>query len=241
MHERLLEIRDLYVDLMTARGIVYALQGVDLSVGVGEIHGLVGESGCGKSITAKTVLRLLDRRRTRMRGSVLFEDRDLLRASEREMRAVRGNRVSMIFQDPMVSLNPLMTVGDQIAEIYLNHFDMNRAQAKKKTLEMLELVGIQPPEKRLGQYPFELSGGLQQRVMIAMAAACRPALLIADEPTTALDVTIQAQILELLKTLQKELDMSILLITHNFGIVAEVCDRVSVMYAGKVIETADTR
>ena len=241
MHERLLEIRDLYVDLMTARGIVYALQGMDLSVGVGEIHGLVGESGCGKSITAKTVLRLLDRRRTRMRGSVLFEDRDLLRASEHEMRAVRGNRVSMIFQDPMVSLNPLMTVGDQIAEIYLNHFDMNRAQAKKKTLEMLELVGIQPPEKRLGQYPFELSGGLQQRVMIAMAAACRPALLIADEPTTALDVTIQAQILELLKTLQKELDMSILLITHNFGIVAEVCDRVSVMYAGKVIETADTR
>lgn len=241
MEKQLLEIRDLYVDLMTQRGIVYALQGVDLSVGTGEIHGLVGESGCGKSITAKTIMRLLDARRTRMRGSVAFEGEELLTAQERSMRKIRGNRISMIFQDPMVSLNPLMTIGDQIAEIYRNHFGDSKKAAQKKALEMLELVGIEPPAKRLKQYPFELSGGLQQRVMIAMAVACRPALLIADEPTTALDVTIQAQILELLKDLQRELNMSILLITHNFGIVAEICDRVSVMYAGRVIETAGTR
>lgn len=241
MERRLLEIRDLKVDLMTQRGIVYALQGVNMDICEGEIHGLVGESGCGKSMTSKAILHLLDRRRSRVSGSVLLEGRELIGLSEREMRKVRGNLISIVFQDPMISLNPLMTVGDQIAESYTNHQGDSRKAALAKAFDMLELVGIHPADRRMKQYPFELSGGLQQRVMIAMAAACRPKLLIADEPTTSLDVTIQAQILELFKELRRELKMSILMITHNFGIVAEICDRVSVMYAGRVIETASSR
>ena len=236
----LLEIRDLKVDLMTVRGIVYALDGVDLSVAPGEIHGLVGESGCGKSMTAKSILRLHNERRLRMSGSIIFEDKELTQLPRREMERLRGKSISMIFQDPMVSLNPLMTVGDQIAEAVRLHEGCGRGEARQRAIELLGQVGVVPPEKRFGQYPFELSGGLQQRVMIAMAIACRPRLLIADEPTTALDVTIQDQVLQLLKRLSDELGMSILLITHNFGIVAEVCDRVSVMYAGKVVETGDT-
>ena len=237
----LLEIRDLKVDLMTVRGIVYALDGVDLTVGAGEIHGVVGESGCGKSMTAKSILRLHNERRCRTSGEILFEGRDLNRLSRREMEQVRGKRISMIFQDPMVSLNPLLCVGEQIAETIRQHEGCSKDAARRRTLQLLSQVGITPPEKRYGQFPFELSGGLQQRVMIAIAIACNPALLIADEPTTALDVTIQAQVLELLKRLSGEMAMSILLITHNFGIVAEVCDRVSVMYAGRVVETADAR
>ncbi|MCQ2437205.1 MAG: ABC transporter ATP-binding protein [Clostridia bacterium] len=237
----MLEIRDLKVDLMTQRGIVYALQGVNLALAKGELPGLAGGSGCGQALTAKAIMRLLPRDRSRFSGSIRFEGTELLDAKEKYINKLRGDRISMIFQDPMVSLNPLMTIGDQIGEIYRIHNHVSKAEARKRAAEMLELVGIPPADKRMKQYPFELSGGLQQRVMIAIACACKPELLIADEPTTALDVTIQAQILDLLKTLRKELNMSILLITHNFGIVAEVCDRVSVMYAGRVIETADTR
>jgi oligopeptide/dipeptide ABC transporter ATP-binding protein len=235
--ENLLEIRDLTVELMSVRGIVYALSGVDLTVRPGEIHGLVGESGCGKSMTAKSVLRLHDPRRSRMKGSILYEGRDLLRLSNREMEKLRGTEISMIFQDPMTSLNPLMTIGDQIADMVHFHTGAGWGEARDTAQEMLARVGIEPAESRRRQYPFELSGGMQQRVMIAMAISCSPKLLIADEPTTALDVTIQAQILELLKKLSDTMGMSILLITHNFGVVAETCDRVSVMYAGKVVET----
>ena len=238
-NQNLLSIRNLKVDLMSVRGIVYALDGVSLDILPGEIHGLVGESGCGKSMTAKSILRLLDEKRVRMSGEILFEGKNLLTASKKEMQQIRGDRISMIFQDPMTSLNPLLTIGKQISETFRQHQKCTGPQARERTLELLERIGISPAHKRYGQYPFELSGGLQQRVMIAMAIACRPALLIADEPTTALDVTIQAQVLELLKELSAEMNMSILLITHNFGIVAEVCDRVSVMYAGKVVEDAD--
>jgi len=238
--DNLLEIKNLTVKLMTARGLVHALSGVNLSLRRGEIHGLVGESGCGKSMTSKSVLRLHNARRSKMTGEILFDGRDLLTLSDREMEALRGVRISMIFQDPMTSLNPLMTIGSQIAEMYRHHCRDNKQTARQKAIAMLEKVGIQPAEKRYDQYPFELSGGMQQRVMIAIALACSPDLLIADEPTTALDVTIQAQILELLKELQSSMKMSILLITHNFGVVAEICDRVSVMYAGSIVETGDT-
>ena len=237
----LLSIRDLKVDLMSVRGIVYALSGVNLEIRPGEIHGLVGESGCGKSMTSKSIQRRHNEQRSRMSGQIFFEGEDLLQVSRRRMQSIRGNRISMIFQDPMTSLNPLLTIGDQISESYRQHEKCTKAEAKTKTLELLEKVGIFPAEKRFSQYPFELSGGLQQRVMIAMAIACSPALLIADEPTTALDVTIQAQVLELLQKLSREMNMAILLITHNFGIVAEVCDCVSVMYAGRVVETSGTR
>ena len=238
--ENLLEISDLTVELMSVRGIVYALSGVDLAVLPGEIHGVVGESGCGKSMTAKSILRLHDPRRSRMKGSITFEGRDLLTLPNREMVKLRGTEISMIFQDPMTSLNPLMTIGDQIADMIHFHTGAGWGEARDKAQAMLSRVGIEPAERRRKQYPFELSGGMQQRVMIAMAISCSPKLLIADEPTTALDVTIQAQILELLKQLSADMGMSILLITHNFGVVAETCRRVSVMYAGKVVETGPT-
>ena len=239
--DNLLEIQNLTVELMSTRGIVYALSGVDLAVRPGEIHGIVGESGCGKSMTAKSILRLHNPQRSRMRGSIRFEGRELLDLSNREMEKLRGTDISMIFQDPMTSLNPIMTIGGQIADMYRVHTGAGKAEAWEKAQELLAKVGIEPASKRCKQYPFELSGGMQQRVMIAMAIACSPKLLIADEPTTALDVTIQAQILELLQQLSADMGMSILLITHNFGVVAETCDRVSVMYAGKVVETGDTR
>ncbi|MCF0122582.1 MAG: ABC transporter ATP-binding protein [Ruminiclostridium sp.] len=226
---------------MSTRGIVYALSGIDLAIRPGEIHGVVGESGCGKSMTAKSILRLHNPQRSRIGGSILFEGRELLSLPNREMEKLRGTEIAMIFQDPMTSLNPLMTIGDQIADMYCYHTGANKDEGRARAMELLSLVGIEPAEKRCGQYPFELSGGMQQRVMIAMAIACSPKLLIADEPTTALDVTIQAQILELLQKLSADLGMSILLITHNFGVVAETCDRVSVMYAGKVVETGETR
>lgn len=237
----LLDIKDLKLDLMSTRGIVHALSGVRLSIGEGEIHGLVGESGCGKSMTSRSVLRLNNKKRSRVSGEILFRGEDLLKLSEKRMQQIRGQSISLIFQDPMASLNPLMTIGDQIGEMYLLHDKCSKVEAREKTLAVMKKAGINPPEKRIDQYPHELSGGLQQRAMIAVAIANSPELLIADEPTTALDVTIQAQILELLKALQRDTGMSILLITHNFGIVAEVCDRVSVMYAGKVVETADTK
>ena len=239
--DNLLEIQNLTVELMSTRGIVYALSGVDLAVRPGEIHGIVGESGCGKSMTAKSILRLHDPKRSRMGGSIRFEGRDLLTLPSREMEKLRGTAISMIFQDPMTSLNPLMTIGDQIGDMFRFHTGATRNEARDKAQELLSKVGIEPAHRRWKQYPFELSGGMQQRVMIAMAIACSPKLLIADEPTTALDVTIQAQILELLQQLSADMGMSILLITHNFGVVAETCHRVSVMYAGKVVETGETR
>jgi oligopeptide/dipeptide ABC transporter ATP-binding protein len=239
--ENLLEIQGLTVELMSTRGIVYALSGVDLAVKPGEIHGIVGESGCGKSMTAKSILRLHNPQRSRMKGSIRFEGRELLTLSTREMAKLRGGEISMIFQDPMTSLNPIMTIGNQIADMVRTHTGCGKKEAREKAQELLAKVGIEPANKRCDQYPFELSGGMQQRVMIAMAIACSPKLLIADEPTTALDVTIQAQILELLQQISQDMGMSILLITHNFGVVAETCHRVSVMYAGKVVETGNTR
>ncbi len=237
----LLEIRDLTVELMTARGIVYAISGVDMDIRPGEIHGVVGESGCGKSMTAKSILRLHHPKRSRVGGSITFEGEDLLSLPMRRMKDIRGGEISMIFQDPMMSLNPVLSIGKQIAEMYRFHSGASRGEAYARSCELLEKLGLEPSEKRYKQYPFELSGGMQQRVMIAMAIACSPKLLIADEPTTALDVTIQAQILELISALAADIGMSVLLITHNFGVVAETCQRVSVMYAGKVVEVGDTR
>ena len=234
-----LSVKNLSCDFLTVEGIVYALSGVNLDIKRGEIHGLVGESGCGKSVTARAILGLLDKKNTRIRGEIAFNGQNLVPLPEKEMRAVRGRKISMIFQDPQNSLSPLETIGSQIEEAISNHYDLNRDELKKRTLSLLEKVGLYPETAK--QYPFELSGGMQQRVMIAQAISCSPELLIADEPTTALDVTIQAQVLNLLKTLQKELSLTVLLITHNFAIVAENCDRVSVMYAGRVVETASAR
>lgn len=233
----LLQIKNLSVEIMSTRGLVHAVRGVDLCIESGSIHGLVGESGCGKSVTARSILRLYDPRYVRTRGEILFNGNNLVAYSEKKMRGIRGNQISMIFQDPMTALNPLFKVGDQIAEVYETHLGDSKAEAKKKTMELLEVVGIHPAEMRYEQYPFEFSGGMLQRAVIAIAVAANPKLIIADEPTTALDVTIQAQILELLQRLQKELGVSILIITHNFGIVSEICDHVSVMYAGKILES----
>ena len=237
----LLEIENLTVELMSHRGIVYALSGVDLAVRPGEIHGVVGESGCGKSMTAKSILRLHNPQRSRMRGSIRFEGKELLTLSNREIEKMRGTDISMIFQDPMTSLNPLMTIGGQIADMYRFHTGASKKEAMEKAQEMLAKVGIEPAAKRCRQYPFELSGGMQQRVMIAMAIACAPKLLIADEPTTALDVTIQAQIMRLLKQLQEKMGTSIILITHDLGIVAQIAKHVMVMYCGQAVEYSDVR
>jgi oligopeptide/dipeptide ABC transporter ATP-binding protein len=223
---------------MTSQGIVYAVGGVSFTVRRGEIHGIVGESGCGKSVSSKAVMGLFEKNRSRISGTVLLGDEDLLALPEKQKRKIRGNRISMIFQEPMTSLSPLMTIGAQIEEALGNHLRLSPAERRLRTRSLLERVGL--GAERAGQYPFELSGGMQQRVMIAQAVSCEPELLIADEPTTALDVTIQAQILGLLRQLRRELGMSVLLITHNFGVVAENCDRVSVMYAGRVVETAAT-
>ena len=236
--DNLLEIQNLTVELMSTRGIVYALSGVDLAVRPGEIHGIVGESGCGKSMTAKSILRLHNPQRSRMRGSIRFEGRELLDLSNREMEKLRGTDISMIFQDPMTSLNPIMTIGGQIADMYRIHTGAGKAEAWEKAQELLSKVGIEPASKRCKQYPFELSGGMQQRVMIAMAIACSPKLLIADEPTTALDVTIQAQILDLMNELRESFDTSVIMITHDLGVIAETCEYVAVFYAGQVVEEA---
>ncbi|GED32465.1 ABC transporter ATP-binding protein [Brevibacillus centrosporus] len=235
--EKILDVRNLQTHFFTDDGVSKAVDGVDFSLNKGETLGLVGESGCGKSITSLSILRLIASPPGKIvGGEILFKGQDLLKRSEPEMRAIRGNEISMIFQEPMTSLNPVYTVGEQIAEVLRLHQNMGRKEAWDKAVEMLGLVGIPSPEKRATQEPHELSGGMRQRVMIAMALACRPEILIADEPTTALDVTIQAQILELMKKLQVELGMSIIMITHDLGVVAETCDRVAVMYAGKVVE-----
>jgi oligopeptide/dipeptide ABC transporter ATP-binding protein len=239
MTHNILSVENLSCDFLTIEGIVYALSAVNLSLRRGEIHGLVGESGCGKSVTSRAILGLVDRKHTRMEGLVRFDGKNLLTLPEKEMRSIRGKRISMIFQDPLNSLSPLQTIGSQIEESMANHLDIKRDELRRRALSLLEKVGLHSGTSR--QYPFELSGGMQQRVMIAQAISCNPELLIADEPTTALDLTIQAQVLRLLKELQKELSLTILLITHNFSLIAENCDRVSVMYAGRIVETAPAR
>lgn len=240
MSETILEIRDLCTSFRTERGIMKAVDGVSLHVNKGEILGLVGESGCGKSVTSQSILRLYDEKRlASYEGEIRFDGRELLKLSEKEMRGIRGHEISMIFQDALSSLNPVFTIGDQITEPLRIHRKLSRKEAEREALHLLNLVGIPSPEKRLRQYPHELSGGMRQRVMIAIALACRPKLLIADEPTTALDVTIQAQIMELIVSLNRELSMGVILITHDLSVVAEVCSRVAVMYLGQIVEEAD--
>jgi len=233
-----LEVRDLCTSFATKRGKLTAVDGVDLELVAGETLGVVGESGCGKSVMALSILRLLPEPPARIeRGEILFEGRDLRRSSPEELRALRGNRIAMIFQEPMTSLNPVFRVGDQIEEALRVHRDLGRVERAARVLELLELVGIPEPRTRMRDYPHQLSGGMRQRVMIAMALANDPAVLIADEPTTALDVTIQAQILELLETLKRRFRMAVLFITHDLGVVAETAQRVAVLYAGRVVES----
>ncbi|WP_422010075.1 ABC transporter ATP-binding protein [Reyranella sp.] len=235
----LLEVSDLGTWFYTRQGIVKAVDGVDFEVAAGETLAIVGESGCGKSMTALSLMRLIPDPPGRIvTGSIKLDGRDLLKISEEEMRDVRGNEISMIFQEPMTSLNPVMTIGKQISEALILHRDMDRKQAMKRAIEMLDLVRIPEPTQRAKEYPHQLSGGMRQRAMIAMALACNPKVLIADEPTTALDVTIQAQILELIVELQREFGAAVLLITHDLGVVAETAHRVIVMYAGRKVEEA---
>jgi oligopeptide/dipeptide ABC transporter ATP-binding protein len=237
----LLEIENLHTFFYTDNGVARAVDGVSFSVGVGETVGVVGESGCGKSVTALSILRLVRPPGRIESGSAMrFEGRDLLGLDEREMQHVRGNRIAMVFQEPMTALNPVFTIGDQIGEVARIHAGASKRDAWEKAIEMLKVVGIPAPEQRAEEYPHQLSGGMRQRVVIAMALVMNPALVIADEPTTALDVTIQAQILELLADLTKRLGTSVLLITHDLGVVAENCTRVIVMYAGEVVEDATT-
>ena len=242
----LLKIRDLKTHFFTGNssggnGIIKAVDGIDLHLEPGKTEGLVGESGCGKTATALSIMRLLPRSGKTVSGKIIFEGEDLLLKSPREMSKIRGKKISMIFQEPLSSLNPVLRSGKQIEEAIRLHRGMGRAEAEKEAVRIMELVGIPSPKARAKDYPHQLSGGMRQRIMIAMAISCNPSLLIADEPTTALDVTIQAQILELLKQLIKELKTSMLLITHDLGVVAELCDKVSVMYAGNIVESGPTR
>ncbi len=241
MARPLLEIRDLRTQFHTDEGVVRAVDGVSWTLHEGETLGVVGESGCGKSVTAMSILRLNpEPPSVYAGGQVLFRGRDLLRLPESELRQVRGNQIAMVFQEPMTSLNPVFTAGQQIGEVLELHKGLSRRAAREATVGLLRKVGIASPEARVDSYPHELSGGMQQRVMIAMALACGPALLIADEPTTALDVTIQAQILDLLAAMRAETGMAMLLISHSLGVVADTADRVAVMYAGRIVETAPT-
>ncbi len=237
----LLRVTDLKTSFFTPAGEVKAVNGVSFSLEKGKVLGIVGESGSGKSVTAYSVMQILSHPGRIVGGSVLLNGEELVGASKEKMASVRGNNISIIFQDPMTSLNPVFTIGNQLMEAIMLHTDRNKEEARARAIEMLELVGVNEPEKRIKQYPHEFSGGMRQRVMIAMALACEPDILIADEPTTALDVTIQAQILDLMKDLQKKLGMAIIMITHDLGVVAEMCDEVIVMYAGEVCErgTAD--
>ncbi|MBS4206505.1 ABC transporter ATP-binding protein [Bacillus sp. FJAT-50079] len=236
-----LDVRDLRTSFDTDNGEVRAVDGVTFSVPAGKTLGIVGESGSGKSITSLSLMQLLPSNGRIKGGEVLFKGKNLLDLTDKEMRKVRGNVISMIFQEPMTSLNPAFTVGQQISEALVIHESLSKKEAMKKAVELLTLVGIPSPQQRVKQYPFELSGGMRQRVMIAMALACNPEILIADEPTTALDVTIQAQILRLIKDLQQKMGMSVIFITHDLGVVAETCDFVTVMYAGQVVEYSDVK
>ena len=235
-----LQVDSISTSFRTRQGWLKAVDGVSFSVAQGEILGLVGESGCGKSVTSQSILRLYDEKRdVRYEGRIRLDGEDLLALSPKEMHKVRGSRISMIFQDALSSLNPVFTVGDQLCEPLMIHQGLARRQAMEKAVELLKLVNIPAPERRVMQYPHELSGGMRQRVMIAIALACKPELLIADEPTTALDVTVQAQIMDLIRELNQKLGMSVMLITHDLGVVAETCDRVAVMYLGQIVEQAD--
>ncbi|MEF3275228.1 MAG: ABC transporter ATP-binding protein [Chloroflexus sp.] len=237
----LLEVRDLRTYFHTQDGIVKAVDGVSFYVNRGETLGIVGESGCGKSVTSLSIMRLIPNPPGKIvSGQILFDGDDLLQASEEEMRHIRGNRIAMIFQDPMTSLNPVLTIGRQITEALELHLKLTKKEARDRAIELLDMVGIPSASKRLDNYPHQFSGGMRQRVMIAMALSCNPELLIADEPTTALDVTIQAQILELINRLREELGTAVILITHDLGVVAGMTDRVTVMYAGKVVEEGPT-
>jgi oligopeptide/dipeptide ABC transporter ATP-binding protein len=238
-NERLLEVRGLKTYFFTEAGVVKAVDGVDFYVNRGEVLGLVGESGCGKSVTAFSIMRLVGVPGKVVAGEVLFDGDDLLKVNDAQIRRVRGNKITMIFQQPTSCLNPVFKVGDQISEVLEVHQTLGKEAGRTRAVELLRLVGIPEPEKRIDSYPHEMSGGMAQRVMIAMALACMPEMLIADEPTTALDVTIQAQILDLLRNLQTETGTAIILITHDLGIVAEMCERVAVMYAGRIVEEAD--
>jgi oligopeptide/dipeptide ABC transporter ATP-binding protein len=242
-HERgerpLLEVQGLRTSFHTRDGIVRAVDGIDFHVDRGEIMGLVGESGCGKSVTSLSIMRLVAKPGRVEAGQVLFDGQDLLKLSDEKMRHIRGDRISMIFQQPQSSLNPVWDVGTQIAEVLELHRGMKKGPAQERALDLLRMVGIPDPARRLKAFPYEMSGGMAQRVMIAMALACEPELLIADEPTTALDVTIQAQILDLMRNLRDETGTAIILITHDLGVVAEMCDRVAVMYAGEIVEQTD--
>lgn len=236
MNEVILEIKDLVVEYISEGRTVHAVNGLNLKLRAGQTFGLVGETGAGKTTTALSIMKLIAAPQGRIvSGSIKFMGKELLTASEEEMRQIRGGEISMIFQDPMTSLNPVMTIGDQILEVIMVHQNVSQEQAIKRTEEILELVGIS--KQRMHEYPHQFSGGMKQRVVIAMALACNPKLIIADEPTTALDVTIQAQVLELMQKLQKELNTAMILITHDLGVVAQVCDDVAIMYAGKVIES----
>jgi oligopeptide/dipeptide ABC transporter ATP-binding protein len=240
-NQPLLEVKNLKTHFFTEDGVVKAVDGVDFVVYPGEVLGLVGESGCGKSVSLLSVLRLISQPGKVIEGEIIFDGQDLLKLSETEMTHVRGNRISMIFQQPQTALNPVFKVGDQIAEVLSIHQDCDKESGKKRAIELLTMVGIPEPEKRADAFPHELSGGMAQRVMIAMALACVPELLIADEPTTALDVTIQAQILDLMRDLRNKVGASVVLITHDLGVVAEMANRVAVMYAGRIVEQSDVR
>jgi oligopeptide transport system ATP-binding protein len=237
----MLEVNDLRTSFFTPAGEVKAVNGVSFYLDHGKVLGIVGESGSGKSVTAYSIMQILEKTGKIVSGSIKFNGQELVDAGEKVMKTIRGNKISIIFQDPMTSLNPTYTIGKQLMEAIMLHTPRNRKQARERAIEMLQLVNINEPEKRMKQYPFEFSGGMRQRIMIAMALACEPDILIADEPTTALDVTIQAQILELMQSLQKELGMAIIMITHDLGVVAQMCDEVIVMYAGSICEqgTAD--
>ena len=242
MADKLLQIRDLRTIFASDEGIAAAVDGLDLDLAHGETLGLVGESGCGKSVTALSIMRLISSPPGLIeRGEILFEGVDLLRLDESEMRKIRGDDISMIFQEPMTSLNPVFRVDEQIAEVFQLHRGMTRSQSRQAAVEMLHRVGIPSPEERAKDYPHQMSGGMRQRVMIAMALACDPKLMLADEPTTALDVTIQAQILELMNDIKREKGTGIVLITHDLGVVAEMADRVAVMYTGMIVEEAPSR
>ena len=240
MSDVILSIKGLKTNFYTYAGLVKALDGINLDIYKGETLGLVGETGCGKSVTALSIMRLIRWPPGKIdEGSMIFEGKDLLKLSEKEMRGIRGNKISMIFQEPMTSFNPVFTIGDQISEVLILHQHMDKKTAWNKAIEMLSLTGIPAPENVAKEHPHELSGGMLQRAMISMALACQPHLLIADEPTTALDVTIQAQILELIRDLKRRMNSTVLIITHDLGVVADTCDRVVVMYAGNVVELCD--
>ena len=239
--DTILSVRDLRVDIPVPSGTLHAVRNVDLSAIRGRTLAIVGESGCGKTMTALAVMRLLPRRARLHAEEISLEETDLRSLSDRAFSAIRGNRMAMIFQDPMTSLNPVYTIGDQLGEIYIRHRQSGRAEARERAEYLLARVGIVNPGTRLGQFPHQLSGGLRQRIMIAMALMCDPALIVADEPTTALDVTVQAQVLHLLKDLQAEFNMALILISHDLGIVARIADRIAVMYAGRIVETGSSR